>query len=234
MKISAITVCVNYAHTLKWTLPLNMPHFDYWVVVTAPHDYATQTLCKIYGIKCVITERFYEPNEEYPEGTPFDKYKGINKGLEYLPKDDWVVHIDADIYLPYLAGQYLRKIPLNKQFIYGVDRWIVPTEEEFLEWLGKPNIYWEKWYLNAASLKIDGRIVALQYGGWNPLGFFQMWHPEGSGIYDYAPGNGTAADGDIAHAKRWSRGRRTLIPEVAAIHIGKIGENWYGKPEATN
>src|SRR5262245_56081407 len=90
-KIEAVVTCVNYADFLAHTLPLNKPHFDRMIVVTAPEDRDTQKVCDAWRQKYHATDCFRSRWSEFCKGA------GINEGLAKLDKDAWIVHMDADI-----------------------------------------------------------------------------------------------------------------------------------------
>ena len=66
------------------------------------------------------------------------------------------------------------------------------------------------------------------YGGYVPIGFFQMWHAKHGRRYPIAKGD--AEHTDVLHAIQWSEERRHLIPEVVGVHIqgtpAPLGSNW--------
>ena len=52
----------------------------------------------------------------------FNKGKGINEGLAILAKGGWVVHLDADMWLPPQTRLLLQQAKLDKSMVYGIDR----------------------------------------------------------------------------------------------------------------
>ncbi len=116
MIVEAVTVCVDYSDFLAHTLPLNKPHLNRLVIVTAPHDRATQRLAAHYNVECVVTEAFYR------QGDRFNKGRGINAGLAVLNKRNWLLHLDADIVLPPRTRHFLDRAQLDPRAIYGIDR----------------------------------------------------------------------------------------------------------------
>lgn len=132
MYLQAVTVCVNYSDFLAQTLPHNKQHFNHMIVVTTPEDKETQRVCEFYNVECVKTDEFTQ------NGDPFNKAKGINVALNSLSRHDWVLHIDADIYLPPLTRGILERISLEKDKVYGIDRMMCPNFEEWTEFLSNP------------------------------------------------------------------------------------------------
>lgn len=231
MYIECVMVCVNYADFLAHTLPHNKQHFDHMVVVTTPEDKDTQAVCNHYNVECLTTR------EMTSNGEAFNKGKGINVGLQYLSKRDWVVHIDADIYLPPLTRGILERISLDKNTIYGLDRMMCPTFEAWTEYISKPKPTHTGWvYIHPTIFPMGVRIAEFMSEGYEPIGFFQMWHPSTSTVTLYPETHGAADRTDVLHAKKWPRKYRALIPEIIAIHLDsedldlkEMGKNWNGR-----
>ena len=78
MLIDAVTVCVGYSDFLAETLPVNLPHLNRLVVVTAPDDYETMAVCKLFSVECRAT------NLMTSGGSKFNKSRGIDYGLGLL------------------------------------------------------------------------------------------------------------------------------------------------------
>jgi hypothetical protein len=114
MKINAITICVNYADYLKLTLPENLDFFDTCLVVTDYNDKETEEICSKYEQVTVLkTDAFYKNN------APFAKSAGINAGLKLLPKDEWVVHWDADMLVGKNFESVKKLTKLDQTKLYG-------------------------------------------------------------------------------------------------------------------
>jgi gluconate kinase len=110
-KIECVVVCDRYADFLRCTLPHNKFIFDRMVVVTSFEDKETQRIFEFYHVECLKTDAL-----ESRKGH-FCKADGINEGLARLSMEDWVVHLDADIWLPPLTRQVLQ------QARDGLTRW---------------------------------------------------------------------------------------------------------------
>jgi hypothetical protein len=72
--------------------------------------------------------------------------------------------------------------------------------------------------------------------GYEPIGFFQLWHPNTSGIKLSPDEHGAADRTDVQFAKKWPRVNRVLIPELIGIHldsensaVDEMGKNWNGR-----
>ena len=232
--IEGVLVCVNYADFLAHTLPSIKGLFNNLVIVTDLKDQQTKKLCEYYHVQCVMTNAFYE------DGAVFNKGKGINEGLKMLSMKGWVAHIDADIYFPPLTRWILNNIEphLHKDYLYGVDRMMCASREEWDEFIDDPtHIHQSYTYVHPSAFKVGTRIADYTgEHGWHPIGYFQMWYPETSGIYTYPTSNNGADHTDVVFSKNWDRSKRSLIPELVCIHLdsegysGKeMGTNWNGR-----
>jgi hypothetical protein len=228
MNIEAVTVCVDYSDFLAHTLPLNKPHVNRLVVVTAPHDRATQRLAAHHNVHCVVTEAFYRG------GDRFNKGRGINAGLMALGKRDWLLHLDADIVLPPQTRQFLERAQLDPAAIYGIDRTMCADFNAWTRYQRAPIPHYEnEVFLNWAPFPTGTRIAKLDAGGYVPIGFFQLWHSN-SGRLKYPEHHSTAARSDMLFALQWPRSQRLLLPEIMGIHLASdagrgMGANWNGR-----
>jgi len=228
MKIEAVTVCVNYSDFLAHTLPHNKNHFNKIVIVTDTKDINTKKVCDFYNVMCVQTDVFYE------NGNKINKGKGINEGLKHLDMDGWVVHLDADIYLPPLTRSILENLELDNKTIYGIDRMMCPSYKDWINFIDNPSLLHEGWiYVHPSAFPMGVRIAEYKGKGWEPIGFFQMWNPKGSGVFEYPKEHGAVDRSDVIFAKKFPRSKRQLLPEIISIHIDSeqahMGKNWSGR-----
>jgi hypothetical protein len=226
MKIEAVIVCVDYADYLAETLPHNLPHFDRVVVVTAPHDVETQKLCRR------LSTPYYATNVFFKDGKKFNKARGIDYGLGFVQFNDWIVHLDADTYLPPMTRRWLEWRPLDRESIYGIDRVNCVGFEKWRAHLAGEGLQHDYMCrVHVPSFPLLDRIAIRDYGGYLPIGFFQMWH--GSLGRRYPIAKGDAEHTDVLHAIQWDEGKRHLIPEVVGIHLqaasAPLGANWKGR-----
>lgn len=229
--MEGVVVSVGYADIAAHTLPSMKHQFDKLVVVTDPRDRWTARLCEFHGITCVKTEAFYE------NGDKFNKGKGINEGLKHLSKAGWVVQLDADIYLPPMTRQILNRLELDPQTIYSIDRMMCPSYEEWQRYVTNPKLIHEAYiYVHPTAFPMGVRIAEYMGKGYEPIGYFQMWNPMHSGVYEYPTTHGTADRTDVLHAKKFPRIKRQLIPELLCIHldsegleVNQMGKNWNGR-----
>ena len=176
--------------------------------ITAPKDVETQELCRKLSVP------YYATNVFYKDGDKFNKARGIDFGLSYLRWNDWVVHLDADTILPPMARRWLEWRPLDTQSIYGVDRVNCVGYEAWKAFQAEHHVghdYMCRVRVPSGMPLLD-RIAIRDYGGYIPIGYFQMWH--GSLGRRYPVAKGDAEHTDVLHAIQWDEGNRHLIPEV--------------------
>lgn len=236
MFIEGIIVCVNYSDFLAHTLPYNRNQFNNLVVVTDTKDIKTKKLCDFYHVKCLQTDVFYE------NGNEFNKGAAINYALQSLEQKDWVIHLDADIYLPPLTRHILENLPLEKHKIYGADRLMCPSYNDWIEFINNPKEIQEGWiYIHSDAFPMGVRIAEYmnKNSGWEPIGYFQLWNPKGSGVTSYPTEHDYCDRTDVLHVKKFSRQNRELLPEILVIHLdseglgtGDMGKNWRGRKTA--
>ena len=225
MKLEAVVTSVNYGDFLAHTLPLNKIHFDRMVVVTSHMDKLTQRVCEFHQVECIQTDKFNAHLGQFCKGA------GINAGLDALAKDDWLVHMDADIVLPPMTRKVLEASEIDPARIYGADRFMVPSFPEWHRFISQPRLQHENksWvHLNAFPL---GTRVAIDEYGYAPIGFFQLWHS--SQGTKYPEGHCSAAREDLAFPVKWPRNKRHLLPELVVYHLesdaAPMGANWNGR-----
>lgn len=231
MYLEGIIVCVNYSDFLVHTLPHNKTHFNNLIVVTDTKDLKTKKVCDYFHVRCLQTDIFYEKNNSFNKGA------AINYGLQHLSKQDWVVHLDADIYLPPLTRTILENLPLQKQKIYGIDRLMCPNYEQWINFLNLPKPIQDSWiYIHLDAFPIGVRIAEYmnKNAGYEPIGYFQLWNPAESNVYDYPTEHDFCDRTDVLHCKKFARENRELLPELVAIHLDseylpEMGKNWKGR-----
>jgi len=230
MKIEAISVCVNYSDYLKVSLPINKQIVDNIIIVTRSDDFETINTCKENNVKCIATDEF----NNHPSG--FNKFKGINKGLEILDKDGWILFLDCDIVLDPLSRRVFDNLKLDPTCLYGCDR---VNCIGYDNWLTRKSLVYENWLLTSGSMELGARICQYygqqgdngRFAGWKPLGFFQLAHP--SSFIEYPTDTEGYDRADMVFANKYSRDKRVFIPELIVIHLesygAKMGDNWKGR-----
>jgi chondroitin 4-sulfotransferase 11 len=226
--IEAVTVCVNYADSLEKILA-NRRHFDKWVIVTTNYDLETRNLCTNHNLECIVSDRIHEPgiyqyvdkrlNTEFGleesekvfmEKAPLAKGKAINDGFAVCEKNDWLVHIDADILLPDNFRETLNEMSLNKAHLYGLSG---RTDEG-----GKTQGNW---------------INGMGKGDHGAMGWFQMFHStEFEERFDgkYFELNADTYWDDWRFAKKFGKNQGCINLDALNLrpisHINQIS-NWY-------
>jgi len=229
--LEAVTVCHNYADFLAETLPRNLAHFDHYLVVTHPDDRATQSLCRSLGVECRPTDLMHQG-----EAT-FAKARAIDYGLAYLRRDDWVVHLDADVYLPPTTRRWLDLAATDPENIYGIDRCDCTSYDQWQSFIRKPAQHLHQHAHGCLTLPppfpLGARVCLPAYGGYVPIGFFQLWNAGRFPLRRYPLHQGSAEHTDVLHAIQWPAKSRRLLPEIIALHLqsqpAPMGANWTGR-----
>jgi hypothetical protein len=227
VNLEGVICCVDYSDFLAESLPLNLRHFDRLIVVTAPEDVKTQQICDAHDTEVVLTDAFRSRWGE------MHKAKGINAGLEHLRLDGWVLHLDADIVLPPRARVLMDRAGLDRSMLHGADRMTVQGYEAWRAHQAMPPLQADGYHVRLNSFPMMPRFNAWHLNGYAPPGYFQLWHPQVSGIRRY-PDEHTEADRtDVLFAAQWERAKRALLPELAVFHLESEpsvqGTNWGGR-----
>ncbi len=231
--IEAVTVCVDYGDFLRAVAPFNRPLLDRWIVVTRASDQETREVCRNYSIECLLTEDF-----DLDGG--FSKSHGINRGLEQLQGDGWLMHLDADVAMPFDTRQCLENAHLQSDCIYGCNRLNV-TGWEAWQRVQRQGLHSREHGWLVEMRRPDtwvGGVPAGPYTGYAPIGFLQLWSGKESLSWRfprkmYPTRHGNAARTDCQFAMLWDRRKRHLIPELVVFHLesedAKMGANWKGR-----
>ena len=226
-KLECVIVCRDYADFLAYTLPFNKQLFDKLVVVTSKEDKKTRRLCEFYHVMCVIC----------PELSLKGMWKGdaIDLGLSHLDRDGWVLHLDADIWLPPQTRRLLERMNLDKGMVYGADRFNVHGVGRWLNFIQHPSLQHEnEAYIHVSNhgFNVGTRVMAHDTG-WVPIGFFQLWHPITSCRHTYPKKHSDAGRTDMLFSKQWPREKRGFLPEIICYHLESedagMGTNWSGR-----
>lgn len=228
LKLECVIVCDRYHDFLAKTLPHNKQLFDRIVVVTSPEDSDTRRVCEYWHVECICTDKL---NSRWGK---FCKGAGVNAGLAKLKLDGWVVHMDADIWLPPLTKIILNASTPDPETLYGMDRFIVKGYKAWAEMMELPALQQEcSVYVHLNAFPLGERVMAMDAGGYVPIGFFQMWNPGATGIKTYPEEHTSAGKGDMVFAKQWKRQKRAFLPELVAYHLesedSEMEANWHGR-----
>ncbi|HWB00058.1 MAG TPA: hypothetical protein VG713_16280, partial [Pirellulales bacterium] len=229
--LEAVTVCVDYSDFLAETLPHTLTLVDRMLVVTSYEDVETQELCAHMGVECRPTDLMYHGGE-------FAKARAIDFGLAFLRSTGWCLHLDADIWLPPMTRQILNDLPLDPECIYGCDRMMCNSWGAWRRFItapqhkGSTRQHTRNCFVLPPPWPMGARLAIPEYGGYIPIGFFQLWHSQTKRRYPLH--HSTAERTDVQFSLQWPRGKRRLIPEIVAVHLesetsGFMGDNWGGR-----
>jgi len=221
--ISCLMVCVNYGDMLRLTLPFNKQMVTNMVVVTVPEDKETLAVCQEFGIKVLEYRCCFCPydKEVVKDATKlFHLSKMINQGLMYVYEnfpDSWYLYLNSDVILhPHIKT--LDVDTLSPELIYGVNRYLVPTKEDFNKISEGGQIDFSTLGNHFEDTEGDG-IVA--------LGFFQLFKRKI--FYDqvYNVPTYDASYSDILFVNKFKN--KGKLEGCHALHLGKPGVNWCGR-----
>jgi len=227
MKLEAVITCVNYGDFLAHTLPYNKAQFDNLVVVTAPTDNLTRRVCEFHHVTCILTDEYQAHWGKFRKGA------GINVGLKALECSDWIVQLDADMAMPPMFRRVIETADLDKSCLYGIDRFMVPSFDAWLQFMTCPALQHENGsWIHTEAFPLGTRVWLPHTGGYVPIGFFQLWN-KAAGVEAYPATHDTAARGDIQFAQLWPRNKRHMLPEIIGYHLeseaATHGANWNGR-----
>lgn len=208
--LRAITVCVDYADYLSLTLPRNIQHFaEYWIVTSLEDVDAANLFHRLkdqgLNVFLVKTDRFYA------RGAEFNKWAGLELGLEVMERHGWLCVLDADVLLPnrektanwtrergclYTPRRRMYadvKLPLPEPFAW--DRY--PLHPQQTEWAG----YMQVFHANDPALG-------------SPPWYETNWRHAGGA--------------DSFFQRKWPTGKKKR-PPFEVLHLGPSGVNWCGR-----
>jgi hypothetical protein len=200
-KIDIVIVSVDYNDFLSLTLK-NTTSILNVTVVTSPGDIICQDLCKKFGANCIITERMYE------DGAVFNKGKAINEGIKSLKNPEWILLLDADIYLQDDFLEVIKNTEMFEEDLIVCKRLILDNYDLFLEWLDNKNV---------------GRLERAK-----GFGYFQMFNirrfPKKSNVF---PENSNDASWSDLTFRDTFKSETELNTTV--LHLGQTCQNWQGR-----
>jgi hypothetical protein len=222
MSLHIVTVCVNYDDFLAATLPNMLAFADYVTVVTSMDDEATQMLVRKLGTGMFRTDAWYN------DGAPFNKGAGLNRALEFINPNDWLLLLDADIMLPKMK---LDTSKLDKRKLYGARRYGFESKAQWDNIDRRDPNNWNVLPPMALPKVIRGKLWGV-YKTANPIGaqgYFQLWHwpSHPHRLKEHR----TAAKYDIRLAMKWPDNMRELlpVPNFGVAHLGQRKVNWEGR-----
>lgn len=116
MRVSAITVSVDYASELAHGIARWVAGLEELVVVTAPRDEETIALAEHAGATLHVTGAFWE------DGALFNKARAMQEARALLPPDGWHLFIDADVVPPEDWMERLEAEALQPGTLHGARR----------------------------------------------------------------------------------------------------------------
>ena len=157
MKISCVTVCVDYEDFLSFTLPKNLPLLDSIHVVTELNRVQKLTAVPYISDKKVTVVGANGIQND----AGFNKGFGIDLALRTCDLNNWVLLLDADVVLP---GDFASKLgTLDREYFYGCRRRNFEKLEDFLDV--------EKGLKQVSDFHLFRGVG---------YGYFQLFHPKSS------------------------------------------------------
>lgn len=203
----AIIPCVGYGKALEKTIAHNLQFIEKMLVITTPEDTDTQMACADHPEVTVLKTKLFTKH-----GAKFNKGAAIEAALWLVPKDSWVLLMDADICL----GKHPFTLKnLHTDNLYGIKRRDVVNDQAY------KNLLMSDFDLKY-SLPVNGNKEPVA------LGYFQLFNTGNNNLMMTCPWYRiryvTAASVDDAF--------RSLIPEKILLpdyvfHLGTRG-NWEG------
>ncbi len=232
--IETVTVCVGYADFLSESARENRSLFDRWIIVTRSSDEETREVARKYSLECILCDEGEKEGE-------FNKGWLIERGLQHTSSVGTRIHLDGDIILPKAFRHLLNAAHLREDTIYGWDRVMVKSWEEWQKlkksgWLDNCHDYHNRLRF-PEGIHVGTRWVDKDMG-WCPIGHGQLWHSSNDqwrGIRSrrYPARHNDACRSDVQQALLFDREKRALIPEIIAVHLesepAKLGANWKGR-----
>ena len=116
---------------------------------------------KYHHVECITTDVLESRKGKFCKGA------GINVGLDKLSKKGWVLHMDADIYLPPQTRLILQRANLDKSMIYGIDRFIVKGVEAWDKFREVPKLLHEdETWIHMNAFPVGTRVMHFGAGGY--------------------------------------------------------------------
>lgn len=200
-KIDVVIVSVDYNDFLSVTLEKISAMMNI-TVVTSSNDIICQEICKKYGANCVVTDRMYE------NGSIFNKGKAINEGLKSIADPDWILLLDADIYLKDDFLDVVKKSNINKESLVICKRLIIDNAENFEKWKNGEKV---------------GRMERAK-----GFGYFQMFNFNcfSNSNFLYSEKYEDASYSDLEFRDRFKIKREL---DTYVVHLGETNQNWSGR-----
>ena len=210
-RLNVVLTCVNYSDLLVISLRENIKHIEpkYITVVTDINDNLTKKVCEVFGVNCVVTDRFYE------DDAVFNKGKGINEGIKSLNNPEWILLTDADIIFPSNFIEDLSKKTFDSSKLYSASRYLCRTYKTYLKYKAE----------NIELEEMDGMNRCM------PIGYFQLFSYNHHSLTDkrkiYPEQSNDASWSDMLFGDKFQQ--KSCIESVKLIHLGIESRNWKGR-----
>src|SRR5688572_2133199 len=195
MRVSGLTVSVNYADLLAKSIALWRAGLDSLTVVTDLDDTSTYDLARIHDCNVWRTDAFYR------NGAWFNKGLAQQAAWFMVPKDDWLLLIDADVIPPVDWRQQVEQANPQPGWLYGCFRY-----DEYGSKLPDDTHGYGYFQFFHASDPLAQR------------------HPFFDTYWEHA------GNGDSFIMLRWrNEGKLAPALPLKVVHPGGKSENWYGR-----
>lgn len=207
MRLTVITVSVNYSDLLARSISLWHGGADRLIVITSPDDKETQELCRRHNVEMHITDVFFQNGAHFNKGSALSEAvfcKGIRD------RQGWILTVDADIVPAPDWRDNLEASDLQPGILYGARRHRQPEKAQTLHFDHR-NLMPQKWVIGFFTLfhSTDPHLPSID----EPL--FDIHWPH-------------AGNYDTAFTKRWQPDRRRLL-KARLIHLGDERSHWIGR-----
>lgn len=202
MRIHALTVSVQYADWLAYSIDRWAPYLSSWTIVTDLKDEATVELARSRNLNIHRTNVFYEGGATFNKGAALEEAR-----RQVVPWEDWFLLIDADIVPERGWFSNLVQADPRPGSIYGAWRY----QCEDLADIDNPE--WKR-------ITSDGIAV----------GYFQLFHTSDLAIRQLPVIETCWRHGGVydCHLKdRWPATLRVPLP-IRLTHLGER-DNWWGR-----
>jgi GT2 family glycosyltransferase len=198
-KTIAISVCINYSDYLAQTLPNNRPLFSKYYIITERSDTETIKLAREYDCVLLFSD------QKNANGASFNKSGMIHAAQHFVHKrhtSDWIVILDADIFLPSDIWKNINVTSLNKNGLYGISRKTYTTYSDY----------------------IDERVSSEDKCETGVIGYFQLYWNKSK---YYTPWSMNCSKCDITFMQLFRHVR--AFTTIYCFHFGEKNINWNGR-----
>lgn len=209
MGFIGLTISVYYSDKLPYVIQ-NVEHLDAWYFVVDRRD--TRTLAFLHGVADPKIRLLYYDNFVTLQ-SKFNKSGAVRFGQSVVHTaypDDWVIVLDSDIVLPTNFSKVLGATALDKQCLYGCERFDYRSKTDLALGRGVPYASMKKHHF---------------------VGYFQMYFRKDA-LYPTASVNCGECDVVFLDTFFPTKKLRQLLP-LRVKHLGYSNVNWDGRREAS-